>query len=107
MPMRAQRGAAARTAVADGVEPAEHRVLEERVVDVAAIVLGGQDRDRLVRTDPARPVGLVLADEAGKRFTDDQADVHRRARLCTRGAAGTHHGDDMVGCCSTMSRAVA
>ena len=66
-------------------------------MDVAALVLGGQDLDRLVRADPARPVGLVLADEAGKRLADDQADVQRQARLCARGAAGALQRDDMVG----------
>ena len=39
----------------------------------------------------------MLADEAGKRFADDQADVQGQARIRARGAAGARHGDDMVG----------
>ena len=81
MSVRLNRPTAAGAAVADGVEPAEHRVLEKRVVDVAAVVLGCQDLNRLIRTDPARPVGLVLADKAGKRLADDEADVQRAAWL--------------------------
>ena len=76
------RAAAARAAVADGVEPAEHRVLEEGVVHVAALVLGlriSTASSDVIRRDA---VGVVVADEAGKRFADDQADVQRQARIC-------------------------
>jgi hypothetical protein len=45
------------------------------VVHVAAFMLGAQDCHRFLRHNPARAVRVVLGDEAGKRFSDNQADI--------------------------------
>ncbi len=79
--------AATLAAIADGIKAVEHGVLEEGMMDVAALVLRLQDGDRFIPGDPARALRLVLADEAGKRVADDQANIHRKAWMLTRSTA--------------------
>ncbi len=91
------RPAAAGAAIADGVEAAQHRILEESVVHVAAFVLGAQDLHRLFRRDPAGTVRVVLGDETGERLADNEADVERLAGIGARGAAGALQDHDVIG----------
>lgn len=78
--MGLHRAAAAGAAIADGVEAVEHRVLEEGVVYVTALILGAQDLYCLGRRDPAGAARMVFGDEAGEWLADDEADVERLAR---------------------------
>ena len=67
------------------------------MVNVAPLVLVGQDLLRLVAGDPARALRLVFRHETGKRLADDQADVERQARIGPGAAARTVERNDVVG----------
>ena len=92
------RAAAARAAVADGVEAAEHRVLEERVVDVAALVLGASG-------SPTASSELIQRDRSGWCSRTKLANGSPTIRQTSSGrhgfgrAARQGHvqGDDVVG----------
>jgi len=75
MLMGLHRPAAAGAAVADGVEPPEHSILEECVVDVAALILGAQDFHGFLLRNPPRPPRMVFLNNAGKWVANDQAHV--------------------------------
>jgi hypothetical protein len=87
--VRLHSSAAACTAVADGVEAAQHGILEKGVVDVAALVLSAQDVHSLAGRNPSGTTAVVLDNEAGKRLPNDQANIQRQTRLRPRGATGT------------------
>ena len=90
--MGLHRAAAALAAVADRIEAAQHRVLEERVVNVAPLVLVRQDSLRLVAGDPARAIRLVF---------------RRRNWQTARRRSGKRReaGRDSAGSCGKDSRA--
>jgi len=91
------RPTAAGAAITDGVEAAQHGVLEESVVHVAPFVLGAQDLHRFCWRDPAGTTRVMLGHETGERLADDQADVERQAGVGARGAAGAIQYHDVIG----------
>ena len=67
------------------------------MMDMAALVLRFEDGDRFLPGNAARTVRLVLVHEAGKRLTDDQADVQGQAGIGFGRPAGTVQDHDVVG----------
>jgi len=90
------RPAAAGTAVADSIESPQHGVLEEGVMDMAALVFGVQNLRSLLLADPTGATWVILTDKAGKGLANHQADVQGLAGVGAHGAAGTFQDDDMV-----------
>ncbi len=89
--------AAAGAAVADGVEPAEHGLLEEGVVHVAPGVLLLEDAHGLFLGDGPGAAGIVLQDERGEGLAHDEADAHRLAVLFADHPAGAVQERDALG----------
>lgn len=88
--------AAARTAVTDGVKTTEHGIFEEGVVDVPALVFSFQNFNRFFWRDPPAAFRLVLDDETGKRFANDQADIHWQAGMFAGSPAGAVEHHDVI-----------
>jgi hypothetical protein len=88
--------ATAGAAVANGVEPAQHRIFEKGVVHVAAFVLGLQNVYCFSLADPSGSPRVVLGDKAGKRLANDKANVQRLAGMGSRGPAGTLQDHDVI-----------
>ena len=88
--------AAAIAAVADRIESAEHRILEERVVDVPAFVLSPQYLHRFCCRNASGFRWMVLKHEARKRLADDQADIERKTRRRPRSPARALQKRDVV-----------
>jgi hypothetical protein len=77
------------TTIADRVEPVQHRIFEERVMDMSTIMLGNQDRSRLICADPASFFGMVRDHERRKRLPDDQTNIERETGLSSCAPART------------------
>jgi hypothetical protein len=65
------RSAATRAAIADGIEAAQHGILEIGVTDMAPVALGAEDLYGLVLGDPMRAAGVVVGHKAGKGLAND------------------------------------
>ena len=88
--------AAAGTAIADGIETPQHGIFEEGVVNMPTHLFSAQDFYCLVRIYPPRAVWVVVTNETGKGFSDDQAHIQGLAGIFLRGAAGTVQGNYVV-----------
>ena len=89
--------AAARAAIADGVEASQHGVLEESMVHVAAFVLGAQDIHCLILRYPVRSIRMMIDNKAGERLTHNQADIERQTRIISACPARALQCHDVVG----------
>lgn len=88
--------AAARAAIADGVEPAQHRIFEKGMTDVAALLLCAENLHCFALTDPTGASRVVFNHKAGKGLTDDEANVEGLAGIRSRGATGALKHDDVI-----------
>jgi hypothetical protein len=88
--------AATFAAIADGIEPIEHRIFEEGVVNVAAPVFGIHDLNGLGWCYPATAAWIMFGGKACERLSDDQANVHRLARICARCAAWAFEHNNVI-----------
>jgi len=61
---------AACTAIAYGIEAAQHCVFKESMMYMTAFILSLKYLHCFVRIDPAGKMGVVLSDKAGKRLTN-------------------------------------
>ena len=94
--VRLHRAATACTAVADGIEPSEHGVFEERVMNMPSGVLGSQNVDRLSGSNVTRSFRMMFQNETRERFSHDEADIERRTGIPARCAARALKDGDVV-----------
>jgi hypothetical protein len=87
--------AAALAAVADGVEPVQHRVLKPSRVDVPTLMLGLQQVQRFLARQPVRRLRPVLKNKVGKRTADHHADPCGLTMCGAAMAADALVGDDV------------
>jgi hypothetical protein len=80
--VRLHGSATARTAIADCIEPPEHRLLEEGMMNVPPLMLSFENVYRLCLCDSARATGVMLGNKTGKRLADDEADIGRLTWVC-------------------------
>ena len=89
------RSAAAGAAVADGVEPAKHDVLEKSVGDMTASLFRLDYPDGLVSRDLTGLVRVVFKHEGGERITDKDTHVDRGARIFHARSTGAVQQDNL------------
>jgi len=95
-PVGPQGPATTGAAVADGVKPAEHHVLEKGMVDVAPVMFRLENLLGFILGDPTAFIRMVRGDEPGKGLSHYQADAHRDAGIGAGGPTRAVQGQDMV-----------
>ena len=79
--MRCHRGAAARTAIADGKETPQHHLAEEGMMNAAASIFSFKNSACFLLGDPPCQGRVVLQGEAGKWFTYYHAHIEGQAGI--------------------------
>lgn len=93
--MRGDCRAAARTAITDGVESAQHGIFEESMVHVPPLILFIQDSQRLSLADAPPALGMLVDHHPHERLPDDDANVHRLAGVFFGRPAGSFDHSDV------------
>ncbi len=89
--------AAARTAIADGIEASKQGILEERHdAHVRGRLLPVRMRKRFIPGDAPTPLRVVIYHHTHKRLTDDNAHIQRLAGIFTRSPTWTFQYADVI-----------
>lgn len=96
VPMRLHCTATTGTAIADGIESTEHRIFEKRMMHVPSFVFRFKDINSFGGSDFAGSIRMMLQYEPCKRFSDDEAHIHRQAGLPSRVTARAFEYGDLA-----------
>ena len=82
--------------VTERVISTQHGILEKGMIHMTSGIFLLQYLVGFVSGNPARFIGVMLVDEAGKWLTNDQTYIHRCTVLCFTRSTGAIQGHQMI-----------